>query len=132
MFSMVMEAKSLITFPSGDMKLPGAGFYEVTGLAWTGRGAIQRVEVSTDGGRTWALAALQEPVLAQAHTRFRFPWMWDGKDAVLQSRAVDTTGYVQPTKQFLVEKEGVGPTYHYNGIQSWKVAADGSVTNVYA
>ncbi len=131
-FSLVMEAKSVITFPSGDMKLPGPGFYEVTGLAWTGRGAISRVEISTDGGRTWSLAALQEPILPMAHTRFRFPWSWNGQEAVLQSRAIDETGYVQPTKQFLERTEGVGPTYHYNGIQSWKVAADGSVTNVYA
>ncbi len=130
-FSLVMETKSVITFPSGDMKLPGAGFYEITGLAWSGRGAIQRVEISTDGGKTWALASLQEPVLPLAHTRFRFPWQWDGSDAVLQSRAVDETGYVQPTKQFLTAQEGVGPTYHYNGIQSWKVSADGSVENVY-
>ncbi len=130
-FSLMMEAKSVITFPSGDMKLPGAGFYEITGLAWTGRGAIQRVEISTDGGKSWALASLQEPVLPLAHTRFRFPWQWDGSDAVLQSRAVDETGYVQPTKQFLTAQEGVGPTYHYNGIQSWKVSADGSVENVY-
>ena len=96
-FSFVMEAKSVITFPSGDMKLPGPGFYEVTGLAWSGRGRVQRVEVSTDGGKSWYLAALQEPILPICHTRFRFPWRWDGEPAVLQSRCQDETGYVQPT-----------------------------------
>lgn len=129
-FSFVMEAKSVITFPSGGMQLPTKGFYEITGLAWSGRAPIERVEISTDGGKNWALAALQEPVLPKAHVRFRFPWMWDGREAVIQSRATDQTGYIQPTKAFLTRTEGVGHTYHYNGIQSWKIAADGSVTNV--
>jgi sulfane dehydrogenase subunit SoxC len=129
-FSWVMEAKSLITFPSGDMRLPGKGFYEITGLAWSGRAPIERVEVTTDGGKSWNLASLQEPVLPKAHVRFRFPWHWDGTESVIESRATDQTGYVQPTKSFLTGTEGVGPTYHYNGIQSWKVAADGSVSNV--
>src|SRR5436305_5584573 len=93
MFTFTMEAKSVITFPSGDMKLPGAGFYEITGLAWSGRGKIARVEVSTDSGKTWSLAALQDPVLAISQTRFRFPWIWDGTPAVIQSRATDETGY---------------------------------------
>lgn len=129
-FSWVMEAKSVITFPSGDMRLPGKGFYEISGLAWSGRAPIERVEVSTDGGKSWGLASLQEPVLPKAHVRFRFPWHWDGGEAILESRATDQTGYVQPTKAFLTRTEGVGPTYHYNGIQSWKVLADGSVSNV--
>jgi sulfane dehydrogenase subunit SoxC len=73
---------------------------------------------------------LQEPVLPKAHVRFRFPWHWDGNEAIIESRATDQTGYVQPTKTFLVQHEGVGPTYHYNGIQSWKISADGSVANV--
>ena len=131
-FSFVMDAKSLITFPSGDMKLPGPGFYEITGIAWSGRGAIKRVEVSTDGGATWDVAALQGPVLPVCHTRFRFPWHWDGQEAMLESRATDETGYIQPTKAFLLAQRGTGPTYHYNGIQSWKVAADGSVQNAIA
>ena len=76
------------------------------------------------------MASLQEPVLPKAHVRFRFPWHWDGTEAIIESRATDQTGYVQPTKAFLTATEGVGPTYHYNGIQSWKVAADGSVSNV--
>src|SRR5204863_10175949 len=74
-FTFVMDAKSVITFPSGDMKLPGAGFYEITGLAWSGRGRISRVEVSADGGKHWSLAALQDPVLPICQTRFRFPWI---------------------------------------------------------
>lgn len=135
-FSFTMEAKSVITFPSGEMKLPGKGFYEVTGLAWTGRGRVKRVEVSADGGKTWNLAELQDPVMPICHTRFRFPWHWDGAEAILQSRCQDETGYVQPTIKQLVDKRGLdggkyGSVYHLNGIQSWKVAADGSVSNVH-
>ena len=128
----VMEAKSVITFPSGGQRLAGPGFYEITGLAWSGRGRVRRVEVSTDGGKTWRLAALQEPVLGLAHTRFRFPWRWDGRDAVLQSRCTDETGYVQPTLAQLVKVRGLHSHYFLNAIQSWKVAADGSVHNVHA
>ena len=135
-FTFTMDAKSVITFPSGEMKLPGAGFYEVSGLAWSGRGRIERVEVSSDGGKSWALAQLQEPILPVSTVRFRFPWMWDGKDAILQSRAVDQTGYVQPTLKELVDIRGLsgpfGSIYHLNAIQSWAVAADGSVSNVHA
>lgn len=131
-FSMVMEAKSVITFPSGAMNLPRPGFYEVTGIAWSGRGAITRVEVSADGGQTWQEAALQEPVLSKSHTRFRLPWVWNGEEAVLQSRAVDETGYVQPTLQELVAVRGLNSVYHLNSIQSWHVASSGKVTNVHA
>lgn len=134
-FTFTMEAKSVITFPSGEMKLPGAGFYEVTGLAWSGRGKVQRVEVSTDGGKTWQLAALQEPIMRVCTTRFRYPWFWDGKPAILQSRCTDETGYTQPTIKQLVEVRGLsgpfGSIYHLNGIQSWAVASDGRVTNVH-
>jgi sulfane dehydrogenase subunit SoxC len=135
-FTFEMEAKSVITFPSGDMRLDGPGYYEITGLAWSGRGAIRRVDVSVDGGRTWNEAALQAPVLPICHTRFRFPWEWDGSVAILQSRCVDETGYVQPTLGQLVAVRGLngpaGSVYHLNAIQSWKVATDGSVTNVHA
>ena len=133
-FTFTMEAKSVITFPSGEMKLPGPGFYEVTGLAWSGRGKIDRVEVSTDGGKTWALAHLQDPILPICTTRFRFPWMWDGKPAVLQSRCTDETGYMQPTLKQLVDIRGAngpfGSFYHLNAVFSWAVGADGSVNNV--
>ena len=131
-FTFVMEAKSVITFPSGEMILPGAGFYEVTGLAWSGRGKVSRVEVSIDGGLTWQAAALQDPVLPMCTTRFRFPWFWDGSPAVLQSRCVDETGYVQPTLRQLTALRGLASHYHNNAIQSWAVASDGSVSNVHA
>jgi sulfane dehydrogenase subunit SoxC len=131
-FNFVMEAKSVITFPSGGQRLPGPGFYEIRGLAWSGRGLVRRVEVSTDGGKTWRDARLQEPVLPLAHTRFRLDWRWDGREAVLQSRCTDETGYVQPTLAALVRVRGLHFVYFNNAIQSWKVAADGSVHNVQA
>ncbi|MFT5657091.1 MAG: sulfane dehydrogenase subunit SoxC [Gammaproteobacteria bacterium] len=134
-FSFTMEAKSVITFPSGEMKLPGAGFYEITGLAWTGLGNIKRVEVSTDGGDNWQLAELG-PISPICHTRFRFPWHWDGQPTIIQSRCQDETGYVQPTIQQLIDERGLdggkyGSIYHLNGIQSWAIAADGGVSNVH-
>lgn len=135
-FSFTMEAKSVITFPSGEMKLPGPGFYEVTGIGWSGRGKVKRVEISTDGGTSWGMASLEEPIMSICHTRFRFPWVWDGKPAILQSRCTDETGYVQPTIKQLVDVRGLGggtygSIYHLNGIQSWAVASDGSVSNVH-
>jgi sulfane dehydrogenase subunit SoxC len=90
--------KSVITFPSGEQRLPGPGFYEVTGLAWSGGGAIRKVEVSTDGGRNWHLADLRSPAYPMAHTRFGFGWKWDGKESVLMSRCTDELGTVQPTR----------------------------------
>jgi sulfane dehydrogenase subunit SoxC len=128
----IMEAKSVITFPSGGQHLPGPGFYEIRGLAWSGRGLVRRVEVSTDGGKTWQDAQLQEPVLPHAHTRFRLDWRWDGGEAVLQSRCTDDTGYVQPTLAALVKVRGLNSVYFNNAIQSWKLTADGSVHNVHA
>ena len=130
-FIFVMEAKSVITFPSGTQHLPGPGVYEITGLAWSGRGLVRRVEVSADGGKTWRDARLQQPVLRFAHVRFRLDWRWDGREAVLQSRCIDETGYVQPTLAELVKVRGLNTIYHNNAIQSWKVAADGNVHNVH-
>jgi sulfane dehydrogenase subunit SoxC len=130
-FMFVMEAKSVITFPSGGQRLAAPGSYDISGLAWTGRGHIRRVEVSTDAGKTWRDATLQQPVLPLAHTRFGLPWRWDGREAVLQSRCTDETGYVQPTLRDLVKVRGVNSKFHLNAIQSWKVAADGSVSNVH-
>lgn len=134
-FSFEMEAKSVITSPSGEMMLDGPGFYEITGLAWSGRGAIKQVDVSTDGGKTWRKASLQGPVLPICHTRFRIPWQWDGKEAILQSRCADDTGYVQPTLGQLVAVRGtngpIGSIYHLNAIQSWLVANDGKLSNVH-
>jgi sulfane dehydrogenase subunit SoxC len=132
MHAFQMDAKSVITFPSGGQKLPGPGLYELTGLAWSGRGKIERVEITTDGGRSWAKAQLQEPRLPMAFTRFRLPWRFDGREAVIASRAVDETGYVQPTREALVAVRGTNSSYHFNGTKYWKVQADGAVTNVEA
>jgi len=129
-FTFVMEAKSVITQPSPGRRLPGPGFHEIRGLAWSGRGKIARVEVSTDGGRTWQTARLQEPPGPLAHTRFCLDWVWRGDEAVLQSRCVDETGYVQPSRAALIEARGRNSNYHNNGIQSWKVQPDGSVAHV--
>jgi sulfane dehydrogenase subunit SoxC len=130
MFAFQMEAKSVVTFPSGGQTLPGPGLYELTGLAWSGRGRIERVEITTDGGRSWAKANLQEPRLPIAFTRFRLSWRFDGREAVIASRAVDETGYVQPTREALIAARGTNSAYHFNGIKYWKVQADGMVTNV--
>jgi sulfane dehydrogenase subunit SoxC len=130
-FTFVMEAKSVITTPSGGQTIAGPGFQEIAGIAWSGRGRITRVDVSTDGGETWAEAALQEPVRSKAVTRFRLPWTWDGTPARLQSRAVDETGYVQPTIAELVDVRGVNSTYHMNGIKTWAVAETGEVTSAF-
>jgi sulfane dehydrogenase subunit SoxC len=131
-FTYAMEAKSVITFPSGGQTLPTRGLYELTGLAWSGRGRIERVEVTTDGGRTWVKAALQEPRLPIALTRFRLAWRFDGQDALIASRAIDETKYVQPTRAALIAARGTNSTYHYNGIKVWNVRGDGTVTNVEA
>jgi sulfane dehydrogenase subunit SoxC len=130
LFTYQMEAKSVITFPSGGQTLAGPGLYELTGLAWSGRGRIERVEITTDGGRSWVKAALQEPRLPIAFTRFRMPWRFEGREAVIASRAVDESGYVQPTREALIAVRGVNSGYHYNGIKLWKVYSDGKVTNV--
>lgn len=129
-FTMVMEAKSVITVPSGGQRVQ-PGFLEIRGLAWSGRGRITGVEVSMDGGRSWRQAALQDPVLPKCHTRFHAPWRWNGEDAILQSRCLDETGYRQPDRAALVAVRGVNSVYHYNAIQSWHIAADGQVSNVH-
>ena len=131
-FSFYMEAKSIITRPSGGQRLSALGFHEITGIAWSGHGQIRRVEVSVDDGKSWQDARLQEPVLTRALTRFRLPWQWDGKPAVIQSRAIDETGYVQPTLVELLAVRGENYFYHNNAIWPWRVAADGEVTNALA
>ena len=133
-FRFELGPKSVITRPSGGHRLPGHGFYEITGLAWGGAGAVRRVDLSTDGGRTYHEAELQQPVLRYAHTRFRFPWRWSGDEAVLQSRCTDERGEVQPTIAEAAENLSVTPEYfyeadHFNGIQPWKVNRDGSIQN---
>ena len=129
LFTLEMEAKSVVTFPSGGQKLAGPGWYELTGLAWSGQGLIDRVEITLDGGRTWQDARLQQPRFPKAFTRFRLPWQWDGKPAVIASRATDESGYVQPAKEELVAVRGTNSGYHFNGIKLWRVGADGAVTN---
>ena len=128
-FTFDLEAKSIITRPSAGETLRGPGLYELTGLAWTGRGTITRVEITTDGGATWTDAELQLPVLRRAHTRFRWTWKWDGSDAMLASRCTDDTGYTQPPLMDLIKIRGTNSQYHNNGIQTWKVASDGKITN---
>jgi sulfane dehydrogenase subunit SoxC len=128
-FTFDMEPKSLITRPSGGDTLHGSGPYEVTGIAWTGRGTIVKVEVTTDGGATWNPAQLQTPVLPRAHTRFRHLWKWDGREALIASRCTDDTGYTQPPIADLIKVRGVNSNYHNNGIQVWKVASDGKISN---
>ena len=131
MFTFPIEAKSLITSPSAHMLLKEKGLYQITGLAWSGRGKISKVEVSADAGKTWAEAELQEPVLDRALTRFRLPWNWNGNNAVLKSRATDETGYVQPERTKLVKERGRHGFFHYNAITNWQVDTDGFVSHVY-
>ena len=126
-FSFTMDAKSIITSPAHPSRLTGAGWWPVTGLAWSGRGTIARVDVSTDGGDHWTQAELVGPVLPQAHTRFQHMWRWDGRPARLMSRAIDETGYVQPTLAEFTRVRGRGTDYHFNAIRAWDVQADGQV-----
>lgn len=132
MFTFPMEVKSVITRPSPGLTMQGPGLYEVSGLAWSGNGTIKQVEVSADGGQTWAAALLSAPVLPQALTRFRLLWKWHGGPAVLKSRATDSTGAVQPTRDALVGAHGTNVIFHYNAIQAWQIATSGEVNNVYA
>ncbi len=130
-YTWIQEAKSVITSPSGGQVLLDKGYHEITGLAWSGRGRIKRVDVSTDGGRSWRTARLQEPMHTKALTRFRIDWNWDGGPALLQSRAIDDTGYVQPDYRQLRAARGTRSIYHNNAIQTWRVATSGEVGNVH-
>ena len=129
-YTSTQECKSVITTPSAGQMLLDKGFYNITGLAWSGRGKIKRVDVSVDGGRNWRTARLETPVLSKCLTRFNIDWNWDGSPVVLQSRAIDETGYVQPKINELRAVRGTRSIYHNNAIQSWKVAASGEVSNV--
>jgi sulfane dehydrogenase subunit SoxC len=140
-FDFELGPKSVITRPAGGAVLPSPGFYEITGLAWSGGGAIRKVEVSTDGGRSWQDAQLQEPVLRKAHSRFVLPWTWNGGEAVLQSRCTDERGDVQPSLSEIARIWGVTPGYfqeaallssmtqvlHFNPVYPWKVTPSGHV-----
>ena len=129
-YTSVQECKSVITTPSGGQQLLDKGFYNVSGLAWSGRGRIKQVDVSFDGGINWQTARIEGPVQNKALTRFNINWVWDGKPAILQSRAIDETGYVQPTYGQLRKVRGTKSIYHNNAIQSWKVVESGEVSNV--
>jgi sulfane dehydrogenase subunit SoxC len=131
-FVFPMEVKSVITRPSPGLALKGPGFYEISGLAWSGNGRIRQVDVSADGGKSWAPAALHGPVLPMAPVRFRAAWQWNGGPAVLQSRATDDTGMVQPTRAQFAGDRGLRGVYHYNAIASWSIDAKGEASNAYA
>ena len=140
-FYFLQEVKSFITHPSPGMMLKEPGFYEISGVAYSGNGRISKVMVSADRGQSWAQAALQEPVHSKAFTRFRVPWRWDGGPGVLQSRAWDEAGNVQPTRAQIVAARGETtkvppvtgfPSQHYNGITTWAIERNGEVKHVYA
>ncbi len=137
-FEFEMGPKSAITRPSGGQHLPTPGYYEITGLAWSGGGAIRRVEVSTDGGTSWKDAKLEDPIASKAHTRFTFPWNWDGGESLLLSRCTDDKGAVQPSLAEVAKHWGTDVDYFrktsliisdLNAIQPWRVNKDGSVKN---
>ena len=129
-YTSTMEVKSVVTTPSGGQVLLDKGFYNISGLAWSGRGKVKKVDVSVDGGRNWRTARLETPVLSKCLTRFNLDWVWDGKPALIQSRAMDETGYVQPTTRQLRAVRGTRSIYHNNSMQSWLVQDGGEVKNV--
>ncbi len=129
-FTFVQETNSCITYPSAGQQMSHKGFHEITGLAWSGRGKIKQVDVSVDGGRNWKTANLQETVMSKCLTRFRIPWQWKGEKAQLQSRAIDETGYVQPTLAQLRKVRGVNSIYHKNSIYTWEIDTNGGIKNV--
>ena len=126
----VMDVKSVITFPTSGDKLPEKGFYEIRGLAWSGRGKIKKVDVSLDGGRNWKTATLSTAPLSKAFVEFTFPWNWDGKGATLLSRAVDDNDLVQPYFKQITDARGFNSESHNNAIQAWSVNEKGEVHNV--
>jgi sulfane dehydrogenase subunit SoxC len=129
-YASIQECKSVITTPSGGQQLLDKGFYNVSGMAWSGRGKITRVDVSFDGGNNWRTARLEAPVLTKSITRFNIDWVWDGSPAIMQSRAMDDTGYIQPSIKTLRNVRGTRSIYHNNAIQSWKLDSNGEVSNV--
>lgn len=129
-YTSTQECKSVVTTPSGGQVMLDKGFYSISGLAWSGRGKVKRVDVSVDGGRNWRSARLESPVLSKCLTRFNIDWIWDGKPTLVQSRAIDETGYVQPTNRQLRAVRGTRSIYHNNAIQTWLVQESGEVKNV--
>lgn len=130
-FSYTMEVKSVITRPSGKQQLPMSGIYEISGFAWSGRGKVKMVEVSADGGKTWALANLEGPIMSKSMTRFTIPWKWNGQKAILLSRATDEFGNVQPSRDEWVPRYARYSHGHNNSINAWQVSNDGRVSNFY-
>ena len=130
MFTWVMDAKSVVTTPCPEKAIMNKGTQLLKGLAWSGRGKITRVDVSFDGGRNWQITELHGPVLDKSLTRFTLPFNWNGEEMLIQSRAIDETGYVQPTIQQLQAERGVNSIYHNNSIATWMINKDGSVDNV--
>jgi sulfane dehydrogenase subunit SoxC len=129
-YTTIQECKSVITTPSGGQQLLDKGFYNISGMAWSGRGKIKHVDVSVDGGNNWRRARLETPVLSKAVTRFNLDWVWDGSPGILMSRATDDTGYVQPMIKQLREVRGTRSIYHNNSIQAWKLDVNGELSNV--
>lgn len=129
-FTNEMDVKSVITSPCPEKGLAGKGYQAISGLAWSGRGKVKRVDLSVDGGRNWRPARLEGPVWPKCLTRFHFEWEWNGETALLQSRAIDDAGDVQPTMSQLQKARGLNSVYHNNAIQTWRINADGSVDNV--
>jgi sulfane dehydrogenase subunit SoxC len=129
-YTSTQECKSVVTTPSGGQVLLDQGYYQISGLAWSGRGKVKAVDVSVDGGRNWKAARLQGPVMSKCLTRFSLDWVWDGKPALVQSRATDETGYVQPNYKQLRAVRGTRSIYHNHSIQSWLVQESGEVKNV--
>jgi len=129
--TLVMDVKSVITFPTTGDRLPEKGFYEIRGLAWSGRGKIKKVDVSVDGGRNWKTATLSTDPLSKAFVAFTFPWDWEGNEAILLSRAVDEEGLVQPYFKQITDSRGFHSESHNNAIQAWQIDATGSIENVY-
>ena len=128
--TLVMDVKSVITFPTTGDSLPEKGFYEIRGLAWSGRGKVKKVDVSLDGGRNWERAKLSTDALSKAFVEFTFAWNWDGKPVVLLSRAVDEEELVQPYFEQITDARGFNSESHNNAIQAWSVNAKGEVHNV--
>ena len=126
----IMDAKSVVTNPSPQAPLKFKGRNVLSGFAWSGRGTVKRVDVTIDGGRNWQTARIDGPVLDKSLVRFYVDFDWDGREMMIQSRAMDSTGYVQPTKAELRKVRGVNSIYHNNGIQTWLVHKSGETENV--
>ncbi len=129
-FTWIMDAKSVVTNPSPQSPLTSKGQNILSGLAWSGRGKVKRVDVTLDGGKNWQTAELAGPVLDKCLTRFYLPFTWNGDPLLIQSRCIDETGYIQPTKEELRKVRGLNSIYHNNGIQTWHVQSTGEAENV--